>query len=101
MIDVAQKVSGRETRNPRFVAPFYDFELTFEILRSAAADQELQAIAGFFEEMNGAATPFWFSAPNLSGGPYLVRFADDVQDFEEFMTMLFRLGTLKLQGVRA
>ncbi|RBP03800.1 uncharacterized protein DUF2460 [Roseiarcus fermentans] len=98
--DVASHVSGREVRNPRFVAPLYDFELTFEVLRSDAAHQELQALAGFFEAMGGAATPFWFSPPNLSGGPYLCRFADDVQDFEEFMTMLFKLGTCKLQGVR-
>jgi GTA TIM-barrel-like domain/Conserved hypothetical protein 2217 (DUF2460) len=98
--DVAAKVSGRETRRPRYVSPLYDIELTFEVLRSAAAYQELQAICGFFEQMGGAATPFWFTPPNYPTGPLLCRFSDDVTDFEEFMTMLWRLGTLKLQGVR-
>ena len=30
----------------------------------------------------------------------LCRFAEDVQDFEEFMAMLFRLHTLRLRMVR-
>ncbi len=174
--DVALKVSGRETRRARYSAPFFDFELTFELLRSAAAYQELQSICGFFEQMGGAATPFWFAPPNFgpftgqslgtgdgvttayalqavlgraavpvygvsavsavyfNGAPqascwsvssgyapaitfttapgsgvavtadfsalWLCCFADDVQDLEEFMTMLWRLGTLNLQTVR-
>ena len=98
--EVAARVSGRETRRAAVVAPLYDFELTFEVLRGDPAHQEMQAVVSFFEQMGGAATPFWFTAPNLDGGPFLVRFADDVQDFEEFMSMLWKLGTLKLQGVR-
>ena len=31
---------------------------------------------------------------------WLCRFADDVQDFEEFMAMLFELRTLKLTTAR-
>lgn len=98
--EIAARVSGREARRTASFAPLTDFELTFEVLRADAAHPELQAVVSFFEQMSGAATPFWFMAPNLDGGPFLVRFADDVQDFEEFCAMLWKLGTLKLQGVR-
>jgi hypothetical protein len=175
--DVAERVAGRSSRRAPFAAPLFDFELSFDLLRSDAAHQELQQIAGFFERMNGAATPFWFAPPNLSavsrqilglgdgsttvfplaltigsalapvagssgvGAIYLngtaltpgawtlssaypasivfgsappsgatvaadfnalwlCRFADDGLDFEEFMTMLFKLGMVRLTAVR-
>jgi hypothetical protein len=98
---IAQHVSGRETRGQLFANPLYEFVLTYEVLRSAAAYQELQTVAGFFDEMSGQDLPFWFTPPNLSGGPYLCRFYDDVQDFEEFMSMLFELQTIRLQMVRS
>ena len=150
--------------------------MTYEALRSAAAYEELQAIAGFFEQASGADEPFWVAPPGLSAaagqaigtgdgtatvfplvasiggysGPvygtsgvsavyldgvlqasgwsvssgylpaitfasppgagvaitadfgilWLCRFAEDVQDFEEFMTMLWALRTLRLMTVR-
>ena len=175
--DVAERVSGRSSRRARFASPLIDFELRFDLLRSDAADRELQQIAGFFEEMNGAATPFWFATPGLAtavgqvlgagdgsttafplvltlgstlaplagaagvGAVYvdgaaqsssawtvsdvypasivfvaapapgamiaadftalwLCRFAEDGLDFEEFMTMLFKLGMVRLTAVR-
>jgi uncharacterized protein (TIGR02217 family) len=174
--DIAARVSGRETRRARFANPYFDLELTHELLRSAAAYEELQAIAGFFEAMSGQATPFWFEPPGLAaasgqslgtgdgstttfplvqmvggatipvtgtsgvsaaylngasqgsgwtvssgyapavtfasapgagvtvtadfGALWLCRFAEDVQDFEEFMAMLWTLKTLKLSTVR-
>ncbi len=173
---VADHVSGRSTRALRFSRAYRDVELTYEVLRSDAAHAALQAVAGFFSEMGGAATPFWFAPPGLSGAPgqalgvgdgqatvfpliqatgayseavdgtsgvtsvylngipqlsgwtvtsgfapaivfstapgagvpitadfgvlWLCRFADDVQDFEEFMAMLFELRTLKLTTTR-
>jgi len=97
---IAQHVSGRETRGQLYANPLYEFELTYEILRSASAFQELQTIAGFFAEMSGQNMPFWFTPDEPSGGPFLCRFADDVQDFEEFMTMLWKLQTVRLQQVR-
>ncbi len=45
---------------------YRDVELTYEVLRADAAHLELQAIAGFFAEMSGQATPFWFAPPGLS-----------------------------------
>jgi hypothetical protein len=173
---VAGHVSGRETRAQRTANPYFDLELTYEVLRPAAAYEELQAIAGFFEQVSGADEPFWVAPPGLSAitgqtigigdgatttfplvasiggysGPvygtsgvsaaylngasqpsgwfasngylpaitfasapgagvaitadfgilWLCRFAEDVQDFEEFMSMLWALRTLRLSTVR-
>jgi hypothetical protein len=173
---IASHVSGREARAQRFANPFFDIELTYKVLRSAAAYDELQAIAGFFEQMSGADEPFWVAPPGLSatsgqaigagdglttvfplvasiggysglvygtsgvsavylndvsqpngwsfssgylpavtfasapgagvaitadfGILWLCRFSEDVQDFEEFMTMLWALRTLRLTTVR-
>ena len=169
-------MSGRETRTQRFAYPYFDIDLTYDLLRADAAHLELQAIAGFFEQASGEAAPFWVEAPGLSAvtgqaigvgdgsqtifplvasigsyiGPvygtsgvaavylngvaepsgwsvsngylpaltftsapgasvtisadfsvlWLCRFADDVQDFEEFMTMLWALRTVRLVTVR-
>ena len=173
---IAGHVSGRETRAQRTANPYFDLELTYEVLRSAAAYEELQAIAGFFAQASGADEPFWVAPPGLStitgqpigtgdgattvfplvasirgySGPvygtsgvsaaylngmsqstgwsvsngylpaitfasapsagvaitadfgvlWLCRFAEDTQDFEEFMTMLWALRTLRLSTVR-
>jgi hypothetical protein len=64
--DVAERACGRSTRRPRYAAAHYDLELIFELLRADAANAEMQAIAGFFEQMAGAATPFWLAPPGLS-----------------------------------
>jgi hypothetical protein len=169
-------VSGRETRIQRFANPYFDIDLTYDLLRADAAHLELQAIAGFFELAGGAAASFWVEPPGLStvagqaigvgdgsqtvfpltvsigsytgpvyGTPgvaavylngvvqpggwsvssgylpaitfttapssgagitadfgilWLCRFAEDVQDFEEFMTMLWALRTVRLVTVR-
>ena len=54
-------------REPNSTAnPYFDLELTYEVLRSAAADEELQAIAGFFEQASGADEPFWVGPPGLN-----------------------------------
>jgi hypothetical protein len=97
---IAQHVSGRESRGQAFANPLYEFELTYEVLRSAAGFAELQAIAGFFAQVSGQNLPFWFSPPVAPTGPFLCRFAEDVQDFEEFMTMLWTLRTVRLMTVR-
>lgn len=173
---IAAHVSGRETRAQHTANPYFHLELTYEALRSAAAEEELQAIAGFFEQASGADEPFWVGPPGLSAiagqaigtgdgattvfplvasiggysGPvfgtsgvsaayldgvslpsewtasagylpaitfasapgdgvaitadfgvlWLCRFAEDIQDFEEFMTMLWALRTLRLSTVR-
>jgi uncharacterized protein (TIGR02217 family) len=174
--EVGQHVSGRETRAQRFAHPYFDIDLTYDLLRADVAHLELQAIAGFFARAFGEAAPFWVEPPGLSVvtgqaigagdgsrtvfplvasigsyiGPvfktsgvvsvyidgvaqpsgwsvsngykpaveftsapragaaisadfrvlWLCRFAEDVQDFEEFMTMLWSLRTVRLMTVR-
>jgi uncharacterized protein (TIGR02217 family) len=174
--EIGQHVSGRETRTQRFAHPYFDIDLTYDLLRADAAHLELQAIAGFFEQASGEAAPFWVEPPGLSAvtrqaigvgdgsqtvfplvgsigsyiGPvygtsgvaavyldgvaqpsgwsvssgylpaitftsaplagaaitadfsilWLCRFAENVQDFEEFMTMLWALRTVRLVTVR-
>jgi hypothetical protein len=172
---LAQHMSGRETRTQQFANPYFEIELTYDVLRSDAAIAELQAIAGFFAQMSGQDEPFWVEPPGLSAvtdqvigigdglttvfpliasiGPYtgpaygttglaavylngaqqsgwtlssgylpaitfttapgsgvvvsadfgvlwLCRFAEDIQNFEEFMTMLWTLRTVPLVTVR-
>jgi hypothetical protein len=64
--DVADHVSGRATRRPRYANALYDIELTYELLRADTLEAELQAVAGFFALMSGAATPFWLAPPGLA-----------------------------------
>ena len=173
---LAQHVSGRETRIQQFANPYFDIELTYDVLRSDAAHAEVQAIAGFFAQASGQDEPFWVAPPGPSAvtgqvigigdgltmlfplvasigswtspvygasavaavylngiaqpsgwtvssgylpaiaftsAPaagaavtadfdilWLCRFAEDVQDFEEFMTMLWTLRTVRLMTVR-
>ena len=63
---VAEHVSGRSVRSAIMSRARRDIELTYELLRSDAGHAELQAIAGFFAEMSGQASPFWFQPPGLS-----------------------------------
>ncbi len=174
--EIGQHVSGRETRTQQFANPYFDVDLTYDLLRADAAHFELQAIAGFFEQASGEAASFWVAPPDLSAatgqaigvgdgsrtvfplvasigsytGPvygtssvaavylngvaqpngwsvssgylpeitfasapsagvgiaadfgilWLCRFAEDVQNFEEFMTMLWALRTVRLVTVR-
>jgi uncharacterized protein (TIGR02217 family) len=64
--DVAEHVSGRSVRRSAYAAAYYDVELTYDVLRSAAAYEEMQAIAGFFGEVAGRNEPFWFAPPGLA-----------------------------------
>jgi hypothetical protein len=63
---VVDHVSGRSTRRSHYARARYDVELTYDLLRSDVVDSEMQAIAGFFAQMSGAATPFWLAPPGLS-----------------------------------
>ena len=46
-------MSGRETRTQQFANPYFDIELTYDVLRADAMLAELQAIAGFFAQAGG------------------------------------------------
>lgn len=64
--EIADRVSGRTTRRARYGAALFDIELTYQVLRAAPPESELQAIAGFFAQMQGQATPFWLAPPGLA-----------------------------------
>ena len=99
---VAQHVSGRESRAARRAGAVYDFELNFDLLR-ADAHAELQAIAGFYAAQGGPNALFWFTPPNppaALAAPLLCRFAEDTADLENFMSLLWHWGSVKLQSVR-
>jgi hypothetical protein len=100
---IASHASGRETRAPYRANPVYDIELTFDFLRADAAVAELQAIAGFYAAAGGQTALFWFTPPNAPasmGAPLLCRFAEDVADLENFMSLLWNWGSVKLTTVR-
>lgn len=59
--NVQEAVSGRESRTSFMLYPKYRIELTFNVLRSATAYQELQKIAGLFRAMKGRYDSFLYS----------------------------------------
>ena len=61
---VAQHVSGNETRAQRWANPYFDIELTYEVLRSAAAYEEIAGDRRLLRAAERArTTPFWFAPP--------------------------------------
>jgi hypothetical protein len=63
---IADHVSGRSVRRPAYAAAYCDVELTYDLLRSATAYEEMQAIAGFFGEVAAQDEPFWIAPPGLA-----------------------------------
>jgi uncharacterized protein (TIGR02217 family) len=69
-------VSGREVRTPFYATPLYEFELTYDGLLSGAAmgaipAQSLQALQGFFLQLQGQYGSFLFTDPDfcqITGG---------------------------------
>ena len=55
--------SGKEVRIALMSYPIWQFELSFELLRSAAAFAEMQTLAGFFNQMLGDYDTFLFNDP--------------------------------------
>lgn len=64
--DIADHVAGRSTRRASHAIARYEVELNLDVLRSDAAHQEMQAIAGFYNAQSGAGSPFWLAPPGLS-----------------------------------
>jgi hypothetical protein len=58
-------ISGRETFQPRWTTPLYKYEVSFALLRQAAAFAEWQLLLGFWNEvMFAPGGVFQFSDPN-------------------------------------
>jgi len=62
----ALHVSGREVRAAKYVAPRFEIELKYDVLRLASPYEELQTIVGFFEQAQGEDASFYFEPPALS-----------------------------------
>jgi hypothetical protein len=62
----ALHVSGREVRAAKYAAPLWSIELTYDVLRMASPNAELQAIIGFFEQSRGEDAPFYVEPTPLS-----------------------------------
>jgi hypothetical protein len=156
---VASHVSGREVRDALYQNPIWQFELTFDALSSSptsypgADANSLQALMGFFLQMQGQFGTFLYNDPTDSTatnvgfatgdvmsvtnvflnnvnqpsgwslsvpnslvfatapGPgvsvaatftyaFECRFDSDDQDFEEFMSDLWQVDSIKFKSVR-
>jgi len=58
---VQQAISGKETRIARQTYPRWQWELTYNVLRSGAAYGELQQLAGFFNLRQGMFDTFLYA----------------------------------------
>ena len=98
---VAAHATGRESRAGRNAAPLWEIEMSFERL-SGGIVGDIATLAGFYDAMCGAATPFFVPVPaELGLGPTLpCRFADDAIDLDEFMQQVFAAGSVTLLSVR-
>jgi uncharacterized protein (TIGR02217 family) len=61
---VQQSVGGKEIRAAFFSSPIWRWTLKYEVLRQAAALQELQTLVGFFNARQGKFDSFLYSDPN-------------------------------------
>jgi uncharacterized protein (TIGR02217 family) len=57
---VQQAISGKETRIARQSYPRWKWEISFAVLRSAGAFQELQQLVGFFNSLQGQWDTFLY-----------------------------------------
>ncbi len=61
---------------------------------------------GFLEQQFGQKTPFTFPVPSDlqsmvgTGSTFTCRFADDTEDFEEFMSWVWQMQALKIRTVK-
>src|SRR5579875_135180 len=61
---IQESVAGKETRLQKWSYPRHQWKVSYDILRSAAAYQEWQALAGFFNAVGGAAGAFLYGDPD-------------------------------------
>ena len=61
---VQESASGMESRTALWSYPRWNWELSYDLLRSAAAFHELQDLVGFFNARRGAFDSFLFDDPD-------------------------------------
>ena len=62
--DVQQAISGLENRLAYFTYPRYQYTVDFSILRSTGGFTELQTMLGFYNQMQGQFTAFFYKDPD-------------------------------------
>jgi hypothetical protein len=92
---IASHVSGREVRDALYQNPIWEFELTFDALSSSATSypgagaNSLQALMGFFLQMQGQFGTFLYADPTDSAATNMTFAAGDgtttVFTFSRFM----------------
>jgi uncharacterized protein (TIGR02217 family) len=76
---IQQSFSGKETRLARQTAPRWQWELSYNVLRSSASFNELQQLAGFFNLRQGMYDTFLYQdADDNSVTGQVIRIADGV-----------------------
>jgi hypothetical protein len=88
--------SGAEFRTARWTAPIYEFDLVINYL--SQADQ--QSLESFYEGQQGSFTPFYLSIPNDPASPFLVRFKDDMLEFNQMLSQMYEVQTVTMRTVR-
>lgn len=61
---VQRSASGKEIRSALMSYPLWEFELSYDVLRAAAAYTELQTLMGFFNQMLGSYDTFLYDDPS-------------------------------------
>ena len=61
--NIQKSASGREIRRAYYTYPQWKFSLSFEVLRTKASINELEKLAGFFNERRGSFDSFLYEDP--------------------------------------
>ncbi|MDO5058586.1 MAG: DUF2460 domain-containing protein [Neisseria sp.] len=62
--NIQTSINGRELRAPYYSYPLWRFSLSFEVLRTRAAADELAKLAGFFNARRGSLESFLYDCPS-------------------------------------
>ncbi|MCW2317596.1 uncharacterized protein (TIGR02217 family) [Rhodoblastus acidophilus] len=113
LTSVQTRVSGRELRAARRLNPSRDIEISFDVLRGAAALAELQQVIAFISAHAGQAQPFLFAPRDhlgdvrgaiLGQGDGTTRrfpLTRRIGGFSETAAAFFGVPTIRFDGVTA
>lgn len=107
---IQKSYSGRELRASAYSEPIWEFSMSYEVLRAAAAYQELQQLIGFFNARHGAFDTFYYTDPddcvatdvslgNAVSGQLTYKLKKTFGGFSETIGALNGSPIIKLNGV--
>lgn len=62
--NVSRSMSGKRNAIGFYSSPLYQYELTYDVLRSDSVNLEYQSLLGFFNSLHGNLTPFLYTDPD-------------------------------------